>query len=123
MMVFGHLFAALTGASLPLFSFLMGNVFDSFSPENSRDEQLKTVTNITEIFVGIGFAVWLFSYIYWYLLLAFSVRVSTRIKERYLKQVLRQECAWYDGVNYTEFASKISQETQNIQRALGDKAG
>jgi hypothetical protein len=38
MMVFGHVFAAFTGASLPVFSYLMGNVFDSFGPATSRDE-------------------------------------------------------------------------------------
>jgi len=43
MMVFGHIFSALTGASLPIFSYLMGNVFDSFGPATSREEQLTTV--------------------------------------------------------------------------------
>lgn len=84
MMIFGHIFAAFTGASLPVFSFLMGNVFDSFGPATSRDEQLKTVREITIIFVFIGVGVWIFSYIYWYLLLSFSLRVSQRIKRQYL---------------------------------------
>ena len=76
MMVFGHIFSAITGASLPVFSFLMGNVFDSFGPATSREEQMDTVLNITIIFVFIGIGVWVCSYIYWYLLLSFSLRVS-----------------------------------------------
>lgn len=76
MMVFGHIFSAITGASLPVFSFLMGNVFDSFGPATSREEQMDTVRNITIIFVFIGIGVWVCSYIYWYLLLSFSLRVS-----------------------------------------------
>ena len=80
MMIFGHIFSALTGAALPVFSYLMGNVFDSFGPSHSRDEQLNTVRNITIIFVGIGCGVWIMSYIYWYLLLSFSLRVSQRVK-------------------------------------------
>lgn len=38
MFVFGHIFSAITGASLPVFSFLMGNVFDKFGPASTRDE-------------------------------------------------------------------------------------
>ena len=49
--------------------------------------------------------------------------MSRRIKERYLTAILRQECAWFDQVNYTELSARISRETLAIQRSLGEKAG
>ena len=75
------------------------------------------------IFVIIASATWVISYFYWSLLVIFSLRVSRRIKERYIEAILKQDCAWFDMINYTELSARISRETQAMQRALGEKAG
>jgi ATP-binding cassette, subfamily B (MDR/TAP), member 1 len=46
---------------------------------------------------------------------------TTRIK--YLEAILRQECAWFDLINYDELSAKIVKECQAVQEALGNKAG
>jgi hypothetical protein len=57
---------------------------------------MKKITSITIQFVGIAIGLWIISYCYWALLLNFSLRLSRRIKERYLAAILVQECAWFD---------------------------
>lgn len=37
--------------------------------------------------------------------------------------ILRQECAWFDQVNYTELSSKLARETASIQKGYSEKAG
>ena len=84
---------------------------------------MEKIKNITIQFAAIASGLWVVSYMYWAFLLNFSLRLSRRIKERYLEAILQQECAWFDQVNYTELSARISRETQLIERSLGEKAG
>lgn len=43
----------------------------------------------TIIFTVIGAGVWVISYFYWALLVIFSLRVSRRIKEKYIEAILK----------------------------------
>ena len=38
-----------------------------------------------------------------------------------MKAILRQDCAWFDQVNYQEFNARLSAEIQSIQKATGEK--
>ena len=49
--------------------------------------------------------------------------VVRRIKSAYFKAVLEQESAWFDQVNYTELASRISAECNHIEVGIGQKYG
>lgn len=53
---------------------------------------------------------WILGYIYWVLLAQFAVKISLRIKEKYLRAILNQEPAWFDQVNYTELSARIARE-------------
>jgi hypothetical protein len=66
----------------------MGDVLDSFGG-TSREAQLEKIRITTIIFVVIGAGVWVISYIYWSLLVIFSLRVSRRIKEKYIEAILK----------------------------------
>lgn len=110
MFYLGHFCAVVTGLALPSFSYLMGDVMDSFGG-TSREAQLYKVRTVTIIFTVIGAGVWVLSYCYWSLLVIFSLRVSRRIKEKYLEAILKQECAWFDMINYTELSARVARET------------
>jgi len=88
MFYIGHICAIITGLALPSFSYLMGDVLDSFGG-TSREAQLEKIRITTIIFVVIGAGVWVISYIYWSLLVIFSLRVSRRIKEKYIEAILK----------------------------------
>jgi len=88
MFYIGHFCAIISGLAIPSFSYLMGDMLDSFSG-TSKEAQLERVRVTTIIFVVIGSGVWVITYIYWSLLVIFSLRVSRRIKERYIEAILR----------------------------------
>jgi hypothetical protein len=69
-MVIGHSAAAITGAGLPSFVFLMGEIIDSFN--GSEDEMLDAIKKMCVIMVIIGVVIWFFSLIYYTFLLLFS---------------------------------------------------
>ena len=118
----GHACAIITGFALPAFSYLMGDALDSFGGA-SKEAQYDRIRVKVIIFVVIASITWIISYLYWSLLVIFSLRVSRRIKERYIEAILKQDCAWFDMINYTELSARISRETLAMQRALGEKAG
>ncbi len=89
MFYFGHFFAALMGLMIPSFFFFMGEALDSFSPANTREQQMAMISRVTLIFICIAVVLWLVAYLYWALLVTFSVRVSSRIKEAYLGAILK----------------------------------
>ena len=109
----GHFAAILTGLALPSFSYLLGDALDGFGVGGSSvDAQYEKIRVTVIIFVIIASATWVLSYFYWSLLVIFSLRVSRRIKERYIEAILKQDCAWFDMINYTELSARISRETQ-----------
>jgi ATP-binding cassette subfamily B (MDR/TAP) protein 1 len=120
-MIFGYLLASLAGAGLPSFVFLIGYILDSFNPNTSAEEQMDTVSLMSMLFVLIGAALWLFSFGYYTLFIIFSERVGKKIRLRYLRAILQQECAWYDLTNPNELSARIGKECIAIQKALGEK--
>lgn len=87
MFYFGHFFAMLMGLMLPVFQYFLTDSFDSFASPDPQ-EQMEKIKNITVIFVSLAAAMWVLSYFYWVLLSNFSLRVSRRIKEKYLAAIL-----------------------------------
>lgn len=97
LMIIGQVAAAMTGAALPSFVFLMGEVMDSFDPTNNDPTAtLDSIKKISLIFVLIGIGVWLFSHVYYVTLLIFSAKVARKTKVAYLKAILAQDISWFD---------------------------
>lgn len=119
----GCIGAILTGAALPSFVFLIGDVIDAFGPTMDREEGLETVKNITLIFLYIGIGVWIVSYFFYGYLILFSERVARRTRLAYLKHLLTLDATFFDGHNYQEIPSKMNQEVINIQKGIGEKFG
>lgn len=110
MFCIGHLCAALMGLIIPVFQFFISDLFDSFKPNNSKEEQMQGVSKAVLILSCMAAGMWILGYLYWVLLAKFSVNVSLRIKEKYLRAILNQEPAWFDQVNYTELSARIARE-------------
>lgn len=107
-MYFGWLAACLTGLGIPSFIFLIGDVIDSFSPTNSKEDTLNKIKQITLIFTLIGIGVWIFGFIFYGFLLTFSEKVARRTRVAYLKAILKQDCTWFDTNNYQELPSRMN---------------
>ena len=121
LMYFGWLFAALSGAVLPTFIYMLGDVFDSFGPDQDPQETLDLVRRITMIMGILALVLLVTGFLQYSLTIEAASRITARIRVEYLKAILRQECAWFDLTNYTELTARLSKETQAIQRAIGEK--
>jgi len=119
----GWLAAIITGAALPSFVFLMGDLVDSFDPTEGPASTLDSVKRLAAILSGIGLAIWITSHIYYTMLLIYSTTVTRKIRVEYLKKILAQEIAWFDETNPSELGARINKECMAIQKALGEKMG
>ena len=66
----------------------MGDVFDSMGKETNIDETIEQVKRITIIVTLIGACIFITSYLFYGLLLAFSEKIARKTKTTYLKAVL-----------------------------------
>ena len=119
----GWIAACLTGAILPCFIWLLGDVFDSFNPENDPDETRDRLRNVFYAMLGLCGGITITATVQFSTLAAAGAKITARIKKQYLAAILRQESAWFDIINYTALSSRLVKETATIQRAIGDKFG
>jgi hypothetical protein len=89
MLVFGHFCAILMGLVIPAFSFLLGDAFNSFSPDLNKEQQLASIRKVMITIVCMAAGMWVAAYFFWLCLCTFSLRVSRRIKDMYLASILR----------------------------------
>ncbi|THH04767.1 hypothetical protein EW145_g5280 [Phellinidium pouzarii] len=71
------------------------------------------------VYIGVGMFVATFVYMYAWV---YTGEVSAkRVRERYLKAVLRQDVAYFDNVGAGEVASRIQTDTHLIQQGISEK--
>jgi hypothetical protein len=84
-MIIGYLFAIITGACLPLFVFLFGDMVDEFGV---KPDIVSTVDPICIKLVVIGSFVWVTSYLYFSFLVMMSEKIGKKTRVAYLKAIL-----------------------------------
>lgn len=114
LMYIGWASASLTGCGMPSFVFLIGYVLDSFGPNVSPEDTMKTINLMALIFTCVGIAIWFTSYIMYSFLLLFSARVVRKTRTKYFESILRQESSWFDTINPSELSSRLNKETAQI---------
>lgn len=119
----GWFFAGITGAVLPSFFFLIGDVFDSFGPENDDDEKLDSVVFLVIVMGCLGCIVLISGSCMHSQLTKGSMLITRRTKTAYMNAIIAQESAWYDMSNYTELSSRITAECGTIEKGIGQKYG
>ena len=115
--------ALLTGLGLPMFILFISRIFNSFGPDVTPEETLKTVTVMYGIMVGLGAFTGLMGFTYWYISLKFADMIARRTKENFLEAALQQETAWYDANNSNELAARMTKESMVINKAVAEKPG
>ncbi|KAF7298981.1 hypothetical protein MIND_00846300 [Mycena indigotica] len=140
----GLVAAAAAGASQPLMTILFGNLVNQFvhfgvvimnlnNPDSNtaataqaalpgaarafRHEASKLATYL--VIIGVGMFVC--TYIYMYLWVYTAEVNAKRIRERYLKAVLRQDIAFFDKVGAGEVATRIQTDTHLVQQGISEK--
>ena len=86
LITFGYFTAIATGAGLPSFVFLFGDIVNTFGP--STDDIVSKIGPIALTMVIIGLAIWITTYLYFTFLVIMSERVGKKTRVAYLKAVL-----------------------------------
>ncbi|KAI9462777.1 P-loop containing nucleoside triphosphate hydrolase protein [Lactarius psammicola] len=136
----GLVAAAAAGAAQPLMSLLFGNLTQDFvdfaialnnldpnDPGSTTrvDQAAKDFRHVAAqdasylTYIGVGLFV--FTYIYMYTWVYTAEATAKRIRERYLKAVLRQDIAFFDKVGAGEVTTRIQTDTHLIQQGLSEK--
>ncbi|KAH0586250.1 Leptomycin B resistance protein pmd1 [Termitomyces sp. J132] len=136
----GLICAAAAGAAAPLMSLLFGNLTQQFvdfgtviqqandgnstasdliptKAESFRSVAAKDATYLC--YIGVGMFVC--TYIYMYVWVYTGEINAKRIREKYLKAVLRQDIAFFDNVGAGEVATRIQTDTHLVQQGISEK--
>ncbi|KII86803.1 hypothetical protein PLICRDRAFT_43464 [Plicaturopsis crispa FD-325 SS-3] len=134
------LFASiLAGAAQPMMSLLFGNLTQAFvnfgdvvqdvnNGKPGAAEQVpvvaanfrKTAAHDASYLVYIGVGMFVCTYIYMYVWIYTGEVNAKRIRERYLKAVLRQDIAFFDNVGAGEVATRIQTDTHLVQQGISE---
>ncbi|KAL0961414.1 hypothetical protein HGRIS_006363 [Hohenbuehelia grisea] len=132
----GLVAAAAAGAAQPLMSLLFGNLtqdFVSFStviirePDNTAAieaaaasfRRVAALDASYLVYIGVGMFVCTYTYMFVWV---YTGEINAkRIRERYLKAVLRQDIAWFDGTGAGEVATRIQTDTHLVQQGMSEK--
>ncbi|RHZ65755.1 hypothetical protein Glove_311g36 [Diversispora epigaea] len=124
-MFIGLIFSGAASATLPLLTILFGKMVDYFTQFQMRkigpDEFASEVNHDTLIFVYLGCIDFFATYIYMAAWVYTGERISRKIREKYLRAILRQNIAYFDKIGAGEVISRITSDTHLIQDGISEK--
>ncbi|CAO2162226.1 unnamed protein product [Urochloa humidicola] len=124
LMVLGALGAVANGAAMPFMTVLFGNLIDAFGGAMSIHEVVERVSNVSLQFIYLALASAVASFVQVTCWMITGERQAARIRNLYLKTILRQEIAFFDKYTSTgEVVGRMSGDTVLIQDAMGEKVG
>ncbi|KAL4258269.1 GTPase-activating protein [Pleurotus pulmonarius] len=136
----GLVAASAAGAAQPLMSLLFGNLVQAFVvfaqdvlgarsgnaeaaarvPQAAADFRRSAANNASYL-VYIGLGMFVCTYIYMFTWVYTGEVNAKRIRELYLKAVLRQDIAWFDNTGAGEVATRIQTDTHLVQQGISEK--
>eukprot|EP00405_Crypthecodinium_cohnii_P047036 CAMPEP_0206588098 /NCGR_PEP_ID=MMETSP0325_2-20121206/38058_1 /ASSEMBLY_ACC=CAM_ASM_000347 /TAXON_ID=2866 /ORGANISM="Crypthecodinium cohnii, Strain Seligo" /LENGTH=1279 /DNA_ID=CAMNT_0054096267 /DNA_START=144 /DNA_END=3983 /DNA_ORIENTATION=+ len=119
----GILFAMGQGAALPCFAIVFG---DSMTASVGNDGDETYVETMRPVLVNMGLlSVGVFvAGSFWQTCFAWAAeRQGARIREDYFKKVITRDIAWFDQNDASALPTRMANEVQVIQEAIGAKTG
>ncbi|GBG74818.1 hypothetical protein CBR_g19330 [Chara braunii] len=125
LMFLGTVGAALNGAALPCIMLLFGDLMDAFGSHAADARRLNhEVNKLTVKFTYIAAGAAVAGFLEMNCWMMTGERQSGRIRERYLKAILRQNVGFFDKETTTgEVIERMWGDTVLIQDAMGEKVG
>ncbi|WOL18392.1 hypothetical protein Cni_G27187 [Canna indica] len=124
LMVLGTVGGIANGVALPLMTVLFGKLIESFGGAADTHDVLHRVTKVSLDFVYLAIGSGIASFLQVACWMSTGERQSSRIRNLYLKTILRQEIAFFDNeTNTGEVIERMSGDTVFIQDAMGEKVG
>ncbi|KAF3456433.1 hypothetical protein FNV43_RR01083 [Rhamnella rubrinervis] len=125
LLIFAGTIAAVgNGGSLPLMTLIFGNVVNSFGEFSNTKEVAHEVSKVSLQFVYLALGSCVASFLQVTCWMVTGERQAARIRNLYLKTILRQEVGFFDKeTNTGEIIERMSGDTVLIQDAMGEKVG
>ncbi|BEI85684.1 hypothetical protein CcaverHIS002_0510850 [Cutaneotrichosporon cavernicola] len=141
---FGLAIAAGAGAALPCMTLVFGQLVTLFTDFGTVARQIaqegltpataaaleiakrnlkKEVGNCALYLMAMGLGMFILTYTYMVIWNYTSEAQSKRLRESYLRAVLRQEIAWFDDMGAGEIASRIQTDCHLVQISISEKMG
>ncbi|KAJ0989334.1 hypothetical protein J5N97_007690 [Dioscorea zingiberensis] len=123
LMVIGTMAAMANGFSMPLMTFIFGELINTFAVANN-DNVVHLVSKVIIKFVYLAIGSGVASFLQVSCWMVTGERQAARIRGLYLKTILRQDIAFFDNETTTgEVIGRMSGDTILIQDAIGEKVG
>ncbi|XP_071741863.1 ABC transporter B family member 21-like [Rutidosis leptorrhynchoides] len=123
LMILGTIGAVGNGVCMPLMTILFGDLINSFG-ENQKDNVVDVVSKVALKFVYLGIGCGVAAFLQVSMWMITGERQAARIRNLYLKTILRQDVSFFDKeTNTGEVVGRMSGDTVLIQDAMGEKVG
>jgi ABC-type multidrug transport system fused ATPase/permease subunit len=124
MMLISCVCAAVHGTLLPMWTIIFGNVITTFSDRNASPDMLVSkISGIAKWFFIIAAIAFVVSYFQVRLQMYVSQRSGARIRNLYIRSLMRQDFEWYDAETSGELTARVASDVDLIQAGIGDKVG
>ncbi|XP_058085069.1 ABC transporter B family member 21-like [Magnolia sinica] len=124
LMLVGTVAAVGNGLALPLMTILFGDLVDSFGQSTDVQDAVHKVSKVSLKFVYLAIGSGLAAFFQVSCWMVTGERQAARIRNLYLKTILRQDIAFFDKqTNTGEVIGRMSGDTVLIQDAMGEKVG
>ncbi|KAJ5115687.1 P-loop containing nucleoside triphosphate hydrolase protein [Penicillium angulare] len=134
MLIVGFISAIASGVPFPIIGIIFGNLLDDFNSAtcanrdgtaNSSSESSDQSSINSEILLIVYLAIAQFFTIYIHLTCwtMTGARLAQRLRESYLKNLLRQEPSYFDNLPPGEVASRLNSDIQTIRSGTSEKVG
>ncbi|KAI3805866.1 hypothetical protein L1987_21753 [Smallanthus sonchifolius] len=124
LMMTGTVGAIGNGICMPLMAILYGDLLNSFGQNPYKDDVVPAVSKVSLkiVYLAIGCGVASFFQVAMWVIT--GERQAARIRNLYLKAILRQDVSFFDKeTNTGEVVNRMSGDTVLIQDAMGEKVG
>ncbi|KAH0853355.1 LOW QUALITY PROTEIN: hypothetical protein HID58_093267, partial [Brassica napus] len=124
LMICGSVGAMGNGVGLPLMTLLFGDLIDSFGQNQNNKDIVDVISKVCVKFVYLGIGTLGAAFLQVACWMITGERQAARIRNMYLKTILRQDIGFFDvETNTGEVVGRMSGDTVLIQDAMGEKVG
>ena len=131
LLVVGVLSAILCGSLFSLMFIMFGDVTGVLAtymaPARGAEDKdkifLEGIIKFTIEICMLGLGIWVSHYLFVAAFNYSAERQVLRVRKEFLKAVLRQDLAWFDTNNTSDFATKLTEDLNKLQDGIGEKLG